>query len=91
MIVKLSNFGGDFTNLPTLQTKFGVKNLAVLLLKFPQLCINVKGAAKVCLPLLVTILGQVSEKNSYTLAPYPLNTYYSVMVYMDVLGNGNTT
>lgn len=62
MIVKLSNFGSDFTNLPTLQTKFGVENLAVLLLKFPQLCINVEGAAKVCLPLFVTILGQVSEK-----------------------------
>ena len=33
----------------------------MLLLELPQLCINVKGSAKVGLPLLVPVLGHVPE------------------------------
>ena len=33
----------------------------MLLLKFPQLCVDVKGPSKVSLPLLVTVLGHVTQ------------------------------
>ena len=38
----------------------------VLLLKFPQLCVHIKSSTKVCLPLLVSILRQISERRDNT-------------------------
>ena len=56
MVVQLANFGGYLADLPAFQAVASIQNCAVLLLEFPQLCVNVECAAKVCLPLLVTVL-----------------------------------
>ena len=61
MVVELADFGGNFPYLPTFQTIAGIENGPVLLLELPQLGVDVEGAAKVSLPLLVSVLGQVTE------------------------------
>lgn len=60
MIIKLSDFAGYFANLPAFQSILWVKHQAMLLLEFPQLCVDIKGASKVCLPLTMAILRQIS-------------------------------
>lgn len=62
MVVKLANLRCNFSNLPTFQTKFRVEDLTVLLLELPELGVNVEGAAKVGLPLLVSVLRKVPGK-----------------------------
>lgn len=62
MIVKLSYFGGNLSDLPPLQSILGVEDLPVLLLELPQFRVNVEGSAKVSLPLLVAILRQVTGR-----------------------------
>lgn len=61
VVVKLSYFGGYFSYLPSFQSIFSVKDLSMLLLKFPEFCINIESSTKVCLPLFVPILRQISE------------------------------
>ena len=56
MIIELSDFRGYFANLPASQAVLGVKNLAMLLLKLPELGINIERPAKVCLPLPMSVL-----------------------------------
>lgn len=70
MVVELSNLGGNLANLPALETILGVEDLAMLLLKLPQLRVDVKGASKIRLPLLVAVLGKVSEKGEKTKISY---------------------
>lgn len=62
VVVQLSNLGGNLPNLPPLQAVLGVKHLSVLLLKFPQLRVDIEGATKIGLPLLMAVLRQVSAK-----------------------------
>lgn len=62
VVVELANLGGNLANLPALEAKLGVQYLTVLLLKLPQLRVDVKGASKVRLPLLVAVLWKVSVR-----------------------------
>ena len=61
MIIQLSNFTSYFADLPTLESVLGIEHEAMLLLKLPQLCVHVKRATKVVLPLPMAILGQVAQ------------------------------
>lgn len=67
MIIKLANFGRNFTDLPSLEAIFRIQDLSMLLLEFPEFRVDVKGAAKICLPLFMAILGQISENIKMTL------------------------
>lgn len=60
MIIKLSDFAGYFANLPAFQSIFGVEDHAMLLLKLPELCVDIEGASKIGLPLPMPILRQIS-------------------------------
>ena len=62
MVIKLTNLGGNLSNLPSLEPVLGVEDLPVLLLKLPKFCIYIKCSAKIGLPLLVTILREVPGK-----------------------------
>ena len=56
MVVQLADLGGDLPDLPPLESVLPVKYGAVLLLELPEARVDVKGAAEVALPLLVSIL-----------------------------------
>jgi hypothetical protein len=62
VVVELANFGRNFTDLPSLEAIFRIQDLSMLLLEFPEFGVDVEGAAKICLPLFVTILRQISER-----------------------------
>lgn len=70
VIIKLSDFAGYFANLPAFQSILGIEHQTMLLLEFPQLCIDIEGASKVRLPLSVAILRQISirkERKHYNI------------------------
>lgn len=63
MVIELSYFRSDFSNLPTLKSIFTVEDPSVLLLELPQLRVHVKRLSKVGVPLLVPILWQLTAIN----------------------------
>ena len=64
VIVKLTNLGGNLTDLPPFERVFLLKRVTMCLLKLPELRVHVERATKVSLPLaiFVTILRQISSK-----------------------------
>ena len=61
MVIELSNFGGNFADLPPFESVSLVKHSPMLLLKLPQLGVDVECPAEVSLPLLVSVLRHVPE------------------------------
>lgn len=84
VIIKLSDFAGYFANLPALQSVLGVEHQAMLLLELPQLCVDIKGASKVRLPLPVAILRQISVWNHMNIS-LTCRVYFSHRTHLSPL------
>lgn len=62
VIIELSDFRCNFSDLPSLESIASVENDSMLLLKFPQLRVDVECAAEVSLNKYFKILVQTNEK-----------------------------
>lgn len=64
MIIELSYFACNFTDLPSLKSVLWIEYETMLLLEFPKFCVHIKRATEIRLPLSMSILRQISVKHN---------------------------